>query len=151
MWVYICIYIICKAYLSTKSNCPLIFREKTGSWQELSYHELPNNKYRQKETENLFISEHGREQRDGGTRYVLDEVYEPEYPSLEGSNIKTLIAQDVNSESGSQNGLQGVEVEDPTQEKQGTLATRERLGIWGEGRSNGRSPHKQAVCITIGT
>ena len=39
---------------------------------------------------------------------------------------KTLIAHDVNSESESQNGLQGVEVEEDTQEKQGTLVTQER-------------------------
>ena len=36
------------------------------------------------------------------------------------------IAQDVNSESWSYNGLQGVEVEHPTQTKQGTVATWKR-------------------------
>ena len=52
-----------------------------------------------------------------------------------------LIVHDVNS----------VEIEDPTQEKQGTLATWERPGIPGEGQSSGRSPLEQAVCMTIGT
>ena len=64
---------------------------------------------------------------------------------------KTLIAHDVNRESGSQNGLQGVEAEDPTQEKQGTLVTRERPEIRGEGQSSGRSPHEQTVCMTTGS
>ena len=124
-----CVYIyICKAYLTTKINCALIFCEKTGLEQKVSYHELPHNKqkYWQKETENLaiFIGAHGRERSEGYIHDVLDEVDELQDRSLDDLNIKILITHDLNSESGSQNGLQGVEVEDPIQEKQGTLANR---------------------------
>ena len=64
--------IICKAYLTTKNNCVLIFCKKTGLEQEVSYHKLPHNKlkYCQKETENLFVGKHGRERREGGTRCI---------------------------------------------------------------------------------
>ena len=40
-------------------------------------------------------------------------------------NMATLM-EDVNSESGSQNGLQGVDVDDPFNEKEGTMVTLER-------------------------
>ena len=44
-----------------------------------------------------------------------------------------------------------MEAEDPTQQKQRALATRETPGIPGEGQSSGRSPYEQAVCMTIAT
>ena len=58
------------------------------------------------------------------------------FHALDYLNIKTLIAQNVNSELGSRNGLQGVEADDPTEEKQGTLTARKRPGIPGEGQSS---------------
>ena len=50
---------------------------------------------------------------------VLDDVDELQDPSLDDRNIKMLIPHDVNSESRSQTGLQGVEVKDPTQKSRG--------------------------------
>ena len=55
-------------------------------------------------------------------------------PLLDDLDVKTLITDDVNSESGSQIELQGMEIVDPTQEKQGTLVTQERPGIPGKGK-----------------
>ena len=97
---------------------------------------LPHNKpkYWQKETENLFISEHGEEKEKKEVQDVLDEVDELHYPSLDDQSIRTLIAHDVNSESGTQIGLLGVEAEDPTQEKQGTLATGETRDFRGRAK-----------------
>ena len=57
----------------------------------------------------------------------------------------------MNSESASQNGLQGVEVEDPTQGKEGTEATQERPKTTKGGQSSECSRHEQAVRMTIGT
>ena len=50
--------------------------------------------------------------------------------------------EDMDSESGSQNGLQGVDVVDPTHEKEGTMVTLERPGTPGEAHimADGRMP-----------
>ena len=42
----------------------------------------------------------------------------------------------------------GVEEEDPTQETQGTVATRERPGIPGEVHNGGRSRHERTASVT---
>ena len=43
--------------------------------------------------------------------------------------------EDVDSESGSQNGLRGVDVEDPAHEKKGTMVTLKRPGTpWGSAK-----------------
>ena len=46
---------------------------------------------------------------------------------LDDIDMATLM-EDLHSESGSQNGLQAVDVEDPAHEKEGTMATLERTG-----------------------
>ena len=63
-------------------------------------------------------------------------------------NVATLM-EDADSKSGSQKGLQGVDVDDPTHEKVGTMVTMERQGTPGEAHSSGCSYHKQTVSITI--
>ena len=50
--------------------------------------------------------------------------------------------EDMDSESGSQNGLQGVAVEDTAHGKKGTMVTMERPGIPGEAKSSGCACHK---------
>ena len=50
---------------------------------------------------------------------------------------------------GHKKGLQSMDVEDPTQEKQGTVATRERPETQAEGQCSGCSPHEQDVCCII--
>ena len=55
----------------------------------------------------------------------------------------------MDSKSGSQNGLQGVDVDDPAHEKEGTMVTLERPGTPGEAHSSGCSYHKQTVSITV--
>ena len=62
-----------------------------------------------------------------------------------------MATKDAESESGSQNGLQGVDVEDPAHERKGTVMTLERPGIPGEAHSSGWSYHKQTVFITTVT
>ena len=52
---------------------------------------------------------------------------------------------DLDSESGSQNGLRGLDVKDPAQEKQRTMATRERPGTPEKRQNSGCSCHEQAV------
>ena len=42
--------------------------------------------------------------------------------------MTTLMEEDVDSESGSHNGMRGVDIKNITKEKQGTLATQERSG-----------------------
>ena len=59
------------------------------------------------------------------------------------------IMEDVDSESGSQNGLQGVDIDDPAHEKERTMVTVERPGIPGEAHSSGCSYHKQTVSISV--
>ena len=58
--------------------------------------------------------------------------------------------EDVDSESGSQNGLQGVDVlvGDSAHKKEGTMVTLEKPGIPGEAHSSGCSYHRQTVSIT---
>ena len=51
-----------------------------------------------------------------------DEHYDP---LLDYVVMTTLMEEDVDSESGSQNGLQGLDVEDPSHEKEGTGDTGE--------------------------
>ena len=73
---------------------------------------------------------------------MIEENYEYYDLLLDGMDMATLM-KDVDSESRSQNGLQGVHVEDPAHEKEGTMMTMERQGIQGEPHSNGCSYHKQ--------
>ena len=49
---------------------------------------------------------------------------------LDNNNMAVLM-EDMNGESGSQNWLRGVDVEDPTHEKEGTVVTLESPGIPG--------------------
>ena len=67
---------------------------------------------------------------------------------LDDINMAKLM-EDVDSESGSQNGLRGIDVEDFTHEKEGTMVTLERPGISGETHSSGRSYHKQTVSMFL--
>ena len=39
-----------------------------------------------------------------------------------------MLMEEIDSESGSQKGLQGINIENPAHEKEGTMATRERPG-----------------------
>ena len=59
------------------------------------------------------------------------------------------LMEDVDSESRSQNGLQGVDVDDPAHEKEGTMLILERPGAPGEAHSSGCSYHKQTVSIPV--
>ena len=61
------------------------------------------------------------------------------------------LMEDVDSESRSQNGLQAVDVEDPTHEKEGTMVTLEKQGIPGEAHSSGCLYNKQTISITTAT
>ena len=68
---------------------------------------------------------------------------------LDDVDMATLVEEDVDRESGSQNGLRRVDVQDPSlHEKEGTMATRERPGTPGEAQSSGYSRHEQTVSIT---
>ena len=67
-------------------------------------------------------------------------------PLLDNIDMATVM-EDVDGESGSQNGLRGVDVEDPAHEKEGTMRTLDRLGIPGEAHSSGCSYHKQTVLL----
>ena len=53
-----------------------------------------------------------------------------------------MLMEDVDDESGSQNRLQGVDVEDPVHEKEATMVTLERPGIPGEAHSSRCLYHK---------
>ena len=85
---------------------------------------------------------------------MIEESNEYYDPLLDDIDMVTLM-EDVDSESGSQNGLQGVDayVEDSAHEKEGTMATRERQGTPREAHtgSSGCSYHKQTVSITTVT
>ena len=61
----------------------------------------------------------------------------------------TTLMEDTDSKSGSQNGLQGVDVDDSAHEKEGTVLTLERQRTTGEAHSSGCSYHKQTVSITV--
>ena len=54
-------------------------------------------------------------------------------------NMATLM-EDVDSESGSQNGLQGVDIDDSAHEKEGTMVSLERPGTPREALSSGFVP-----------
>ena len=71
-----------------------------------------------------------------------------ELQSVGNMNMATRM-EDVDSESGSQKGLQGVDIDDPAHEKEGTMVTLERPGTPGKGHSSGCSYHKQPVSITV--
>ena len=76
-----------------------------------------------------------------------DEYYNP---LLDNINMATLMKK-VDIESGSQNGLRGINVEDRTHEKERAMVTLERPGISGEAHSSRCSYHKQTVSITTVT
>ena len=65
---------------------------------------------------------------------VIEEDNEHFDPLLDNVVMATLMEEDVDSESGSQNGLRGLHVEDPFHEKEGTMH-----GDTGETRDSGRS------------
>ena len=69
-------------------------------------------------------------------------------PLLDNVDMATLMGEDVDSESDSQNGLRGVGVEDPSHEKKRTMATGERPGIPGESHSSRCSSHERTIFIT---
>ena len=73
-----------------------------------------------------------------------DEYYNP---LLDDIDMATLM-EDVDSESGSQNGLQGVNVEDPAHEKEGAMAMQKRPGTPREAHSTRCLYQKQTVSIT---
>ena len=60
---------------------------------------------------------------------VIEEDDEHFDPSLDNVDMATLMKEDVDSESGSQNRLRGVGVEDPSHENEGT--------IWRHGKDQG--------------
>ena len=62
-----------------------------------------------------------------------------------------MLTEDMDSESGSQNGLQGIHVGDPAHEKEGTMVTLQRPGTPREAHSSGCLYHKQTVFITTVT
>ena len=59
------------------------------------------------------------------------------------------LMEDVDNKSGSQNGLHGVDVGDPTHENEGTMVTLERPWIPGEAHSSECSYHKQTIPIMV--
>ena len=63
-------------------------------------------------------------------------------------NMATLM-EDVGSESGSQNRLQGVNVDDPDHENEVTAVTVERTGHPGKAYSGRCSYHKQTVSLAV--
>ena len=69
---------------------------------------------------------------------------------LDDINMATLM-EDVDSESGSQNALQGVNIEDLTYEKEWSMVTLEKPGTPREAHSSICSFHKQTVFITTVT
>ena len=62
-----------------------------------------------------------------------------------------MLMEDMDSESGTQNGLQGVDVEDPAHKKEGTMVTLERPRTPREAHSSKCSYHKQTVSKTTVT
>ena len=79
---------------------------------------------------------------------MIEEDDEHFDPLLNYVDLATLMEEDMDSDSGSHNGLRGVGVEDPSHEKEGPMATRERPGTPGEEHSSRGSSHKQAISIT---
>ena len=96
-----------------------------------------------------LFGEHGKQRREGGMRRdrrkprILRRV-------IRQYRLATLM-EDVDSESGSQNGLQGVNVEDLAKEKEGTMVTWERPGTPREPHSSGCLYHKQTICYNNST
>ena len=70
-----------------------------------------------------------------------DEFYDPLLDDI----VMATLMEDVDSESGSQTGLRGVDEEDPAHEKEGTMV------IPGKAHSSGCSYYKQTVSITTAT
>ena len=78
-----------------------------------------------------------------------DEYYDPLLDDID-IHVATLM-EDVESESGSQNRLQGINAEDPAHEKEGTMVTLGRPRTPGEAHSSGCLYHKQTDSITTVT
>ena len=85
-------------------------------------------KFDRKEKENLNYLVNMAENEVWEPQNVIEEDDEHFDPLLDNVNMATHMEEDVDSESWSQNGLRGVGVEDPSHEKKGTMATRERPG-----------------------
>ena len=73
------------------------------------------------------------------------------YDPLLGDIDMATLMEDVDSESGSQNGLQGVNIEDLAHAKEGSMATRERPGTPREAHSSCSRPdclylHSGSIC-----
>ena len=79
---------------------------------------------------------------------VIEEVDEYYNRLLHDLDTTTLMGEDVDNESGSQNWLRGVDIKNSSKEKQGTTTTRERSRTTREAQYSGRSRHEQAVSIT---
>ena len=63
--------------------------------------------------------------------------------------MTTLMEEELDSESGSDNGMLGVDINNFSKEKQGTLGTQERSGTTREALYSGCFRHEQVVSITI--
>ena len=72
---------------------------------------------------------------------MIEEVDEY-YNSLDVDHLdmSKFMEEEVDSKSGSQNGLWWIDVMDSANEKQGTMATRERPGTLGEAQKKGMLP-----------
>ena len=81
-----------------------------------------------------------------------DEIEEDDehfHPLLDDVDMATLMEEDVDSESGSQNGLQGVHVQDPSlRMKELWRHGRDQGPHAGAAQSSGYSRHEQTVSIT---
>ena len=100
-----------------------------------------------KEKENLVYLVNMAENEEWEAQDVIEEDDEHFNPLLDNVDMVTLMEKDVNSQLGSQNGLPGVDVEDPSLKKK-ELRRWERPGTPGEAHSSGYSWHKQTVSIT---
>ena len=63
---------------------------------------------------------------------MLDEVGKLYNPLLDDLDMDTLMEDNMNSESVKKNRLRGVQIEDPSQDKQRTMVTQERPGTQGK-------------------
>ena len=68
---------------------------------------------------------------------------------IDDLDMAKIMEEEVDSKSASQNGLWGIDVMDPANEKQGTIATQERPGTLGEMRKKVCSRHKQTISLTV--
>ena len=142
VWViYLYTYIVWKVYLTAKITVLSLFCEK----RLIANYPTTEKSIDKKETDNLFSSEHGREQREGDRRCIR-RSRRTIRPFTGWPRYKDAYCTRCDQWVGVTKLGKG-----STQEKQGTVATWKRPETPGEGQSSGCSPHKQAVCVTIGT